>query len=329
VPMFTHQLGHEDAWLDRDRYLLYEAKRPEEVEEVWQATGVHTPGADGEPVSREPERLLASKLPKVADAFASGDDGEHILSLVSEVREAVCDTAFWEEQRAFDEQCREWERAVAAFETVHGRAPVLYDLCCGEGGFSRGARAAGVQCYGFDSKERWGRRYSYDYGVKGSTAVPSGMTFTVRDITDESFWEELAERGCIGNLPRPDVIHSSPPCSHDSRLGGLSAPGKRVIDFNWLISKLKATETAFKEKHGLPLVWQLENVPESEAVVTEEVTSKARLCGTMMGHRVFRHRVFYCNFDADDKYSTSSKSIMRTHPNFDTDCMAQWSMALL
>lgn len=41
----------------------------------------------------------------------------------------------------------------------------------------------------------------------------------------------------------------------------------------------------------------MENVPESEAYVTEVVTGVARLCGTMMGHRVFKHRVVYCNYN--------------------------------
>ena len=30
--------------------------------------------------------------------------------------------------------------------------------------------------------------------------------------------------------------------------------------------------------------------------VTETINGIARVCGSMMGHRVFRHRTFYCNF---------------------------------
>ena len=39
----------------------------------------------------------------------------------------------------------------------------------------------------------------------------------------------------------------------------------------------------------------------------ESVTKVARLCGSQMGHLVFRHRVFYCNFDAVDNLPHSHK----------------------
>lgn len=47
-----------------------------------------------------------------------------------------------------------------------------------------------------------------------------------------------------------------------------------------------------------PLIWHMENVPESEPHVTTALHT-ARLCGSMaVGLRVFRHRVFYCNYPA-------------------------------
>ena len=56
-------------------------------------------------------------------------------------------------------------------------------------------------------------------------------------------------------------------------------------------------ENTFELKHR-PLIWQVENVPESEEHVSADVPHKVRLCGTMMGHRVFRHRTFFCNYPA-------------------------------
>ena len=63
----------------------------------------------------------------------------------------------------------------------------------------------------------------------------------------------------------------------------------RDIDFDWMIRQLKKVELARAEASHPPLLWQLENVPESEPAVTESVVSRGRLCGTMMGNRVFRH----------------------------------------
>ena len=41
-----------------------------------------------------------------------------------------------------------------------GDGPVVYDLYCGEGGFSRGARLMGARCYGFDKVN--GMRHAYE-----------------------------------------------------------------------------------------------------------------------------------------------------------------------
>ena len=43
----------------------------------------------------------------------------------------------------FEQIAEHWDQYVGAFTMTHGRAPVLYDLYCGEGGYSRGARASG------------------------------------------------------------------------------------------------------------------------------------------------------------------------------------------
>eukprot|EP00965_Chrysotila_dentata_P091651 3026021-Pleurochrysis_carterae.AAC.6 len=47
-----------------------------------------------------------------------------------------------------------WERYVTTFRTIYGRPPVVYDLFCGEGTFSRGAVLAGAQVIGFDIQDR-------------------------------------------------------------------------------------------------------------------------------------------------------------------------------
>ena len=53
------------------------------------------------------------------------------------------------------------------------------------------------------------------------------------------------------------------------------------------------------ESANSSVIWEVENVPESERLVKSAV-HRARLCATMMGLRVLRHRTFYCNYIADD-----------------------------
>ena len=310
VPLFTHKLGDDDAWLAQCRYPLYEAKNPAQIESIWQAQGVHSDGTgetadDAATGSSDDILLAASGLPSVAALF-SGENGsllaDKLPAQIAKVRHMVEQGDFFREQREFEWQCRAWEIATETFEAVNGRAPILYDLCCGEGGYSRGARISGVRCYGFDTQAKFRRRYEGDATSTRGEYTSSGMTFLERDVTSEAFWEELVVNGRIGDCPPPDMIHVSPPCRGDSRLGKMSHPrADRDIDFDWMIRQLKRVEGARAETSSLPLLWQLENVPESESAVTEPVVSRGRLCGTMMGNRVFRHRVFYCNYECDDK----------------------------
>ena len=314
VPLFTHRLGDDDAWLEKWKLDLYEAKNPVVVESVWQHQMLANGDIDSEDVTLDapgPElMLLAAHFYDTTKTLRESRTAYQLPHKVSELREAITAQGFWQEQREFDEYCQEWESNVQAFEEIVGRAPVVYDLCCGEGGFSRGARLGGAECYGFDTAKRHRKKYENDYGHKAACALPSGMKFTQTDIISADFWEELRARGRVGSAPAPDFIHASPPCRHATRLRktGARVAGRDMdICLDWVIAQLKLTEHTFQTCHNRPLLWSVENVPESLALVKESVTKVARLCGSQMGHRVFRHRVFYCNFDAVDNLPHSHK----------------------
>ena len=79
-----------------------------------------------------------------------------------------------------------------------------------------------------------------------------------------------------------------------------------------LISRLKSLELYYHTHHEQPLVWQVENVPESENF-TSEPSHRTLLCGTMMGHKVFKHRMIYSNYGLNtdlphDHTGTSSRT---------------------
>ena len=103
------------------------------------------------------------------------------------------------------------------------------------------------------------------------------------------------------------MISISPPCTGYTRL----RKGNRAVEvdsllpmtlIDELITRLRAYETLRKDQ-GQPLVWHLENVPESELYVTEPVTDRFRLCGTMFGHQVFRHRTIYCSYPIQQRFN--------------------------
>jgi DNA (cytosine-5)-methyltransferase 1 len=80
--------------------------------------------------------------------------------------------------------------------------------------------------------------------------------------------------------PRFDVIHASPPCQRWT-VGG------RIHDSQWQHPDLIRPVRDLLRRAGKP--WVIENV------VGAPLLRAVRLCGTMFGLRVFRHRLFESN----------------------------------
>jgi hypothetical protein len=219
---------------------------------------------------------------------------QQLMLQLDSFKQSMQRTKFYEEQAEYEGVQGHWDQYVDAFIQTYGRKPVLYDLYCGEGGFSRGARAAGAKCIGFDVDPHFARGYDTDPvvlpgGHRGR--APSGMQFVERDVDSPDFWEELRAQGCITGYPAPDMIHASPPCQCFSKLNNLSLgqdqrPKDEVQRVDHLIQRLQRVGDRWN------LVWQVENVPESRPHVAQP-THQVTLCGTMMGHHVLRHRTIY------------------------------------
>lgn len=83
-----------------------------------------------------------------------------------------------------------------------------------------------------------------------------------------------------------DLLWASPPCQGYSKtrriMEGKGIPNPRA---NNLIPEVRA-----KLKHASFVFWVIENVPGAPLV------NPFRLCGTMFGLRVIRHRIFESNF---------------------------------
>ena len=235
------------------------------------------------------------------DSLAACQDPDSIMDCLLNLKEAVSKEDFWEEQREFDEYVHEWDVYSDIFQNTHGRKPVLWDLCCGEGWYSRGAQYSGFECYGFDNQSSCEFRYEHEPSSNGE-AKGSGMTFVTADVLRDEFWEQLklGGKGDYAHLPPPDVIHASPDCSPYSRLKHVSGTDyqSKTWTIDYLIRKLRTYERTCAAQQGRHVLWQIENVPDSRKHVSEPVDTQLLLCGTMMGHETFRHRVFYCNYHA-------------------------------
>ena len=166
---------------------------------------------------------------------------------------------------------------------------IVYDLYCGEGGFSRGARSVGCECYGFDINTACATRYETEPSCLDSPSS-SCMTFFEADVSSPEFWDALVRGSLDGiDLPRPDLLHASPPCAMYARF---VSPGLLVTDdmasdavpgllsINGLIERIKDFQQFLLATDGRPLIWQVENVPESRPFVQVPVISTSLLCGT-------------------------------------------------
>ena len=273
-----------------DYFELFETKEENTPGEIWQ-----------EPIPDKKQNANVLALDQLAEGVALSDCPDRSFDRLQCFVDAL-DNRFGADQARFEEHMETLELYSQAYASTFGDGPVVYDLYCGEGGFSRGARSMGARCFGFDSDIQHRHAYENDPTVSHDgrrSYSSSGMTFLHRDVDSSAFWEELRVHGRIGNLPPPDLIHASPPCRAMTSIRNIASnhPPRSKLEYeriDLLIDRLRGLE----EQRTSPLLWQIENVPDSRQYVTRDA-HVVMLCGLMMGHRVFRHRVFYCNYPAE------------------------------
>ena len=207
------------------------------------------------------------------------------------------DAVFKEERQRADRHLSHWAQYVQAFRATYDRAPILYDLYCGGGGFGRGAARAGFTVVGVDVRDR-----SHAYGRKGLARnlsnqflreEISAMHYLKMDIETDEFWSHLEQTGSLPGYPPPDIIHASPPCSPHSALAALpNTTPKPRSSLKWLGKQLLRYQGAAEHLLHKHVPFSIENVEGAHAVAAELKLPISLLCGTMFGLRVFRHRLF-------------------------------------
>ena len=219
----------------------------------------------------------------------------HLLAAFARSVEAGKEPDFDGERERAAEDLDHWDKYVQIFMATHGRPPVIYDLFCGEGCFSRGAARAGCIVIGFDHHPR-----PITYGMLPISRLSNGhfarqlidgMMYEKQNLADESFWHQVTTRGFAQDHPKPDLIHASPPCTAYTSLRNLPRATPPASDL--LIPtfrRLADYQQARLELDGTYVPWSVENVSGAEAVMRQWTPHTTTLCGTMFGHQVFRHR---------------------------------------
>ncbi len=139
--------------------------------------------------------------------------------------------------------------------------PRLLDLFCGAGGAAMGYHRAGFDVVGVDNRPQ--SHYPFEFHQGDALDV-------LESIAVGGFW--------LGEIGMPDAIHASPPCQRWAASSHYRAEHPDLIG---------ATQTWLDAFPDVP--WVIENVPRSP------LRSPVMICGSSLGLRVRRHRLFESN----------------------------------
>ena len=256
------------------RYTLLEAHSDELADVIWES------------LAEEDQAALAA-------------ENGRLNSLLAAFQAAMDDVEpdFAAEREVAEHHQQHWGQYSRIFRAQFGRAPIVYDFFSGEGGYARGAAAAGCTVVSFDIRAR-----PTPYGQRAGERTLSGrfertpvdgMHYVQADLSKDAFWDDMRRLGRVQGHPPPDLMHASPPCAPHSRLRHLPRPGKAQGSLvSYTLSQLQRMQDACRTA-AVPryVPWTLENTTEARSLVPDQQVSAHLLCGTMFGHRVFRHRL--------------------------------------
>ena len=276
------------------KFLLSEAKTQVAIQEIWAGLG------DGEEDMVEPG-LSADMIGSVSQTAAHTSRTQRQLQALlnyAQSRWEAGDSDFARERAEAEKHLAHWAQYVQIFRTTYNRAPVLYDLYCGGGGFGRGAARAGFTVVGFDIRPR-----PPAYGRKGLGRTLAehfiretiqGMHYVEMDLDSEEFWRQLKTCKGVAGFPPPDVIHASPPCSPHSTLRHLPLAEQKesATTLTWLAGQLLEYQRIAEAFAHSYVPFSIENVVGARDVAQSMNLPISMLCGTMFGLKVFRHRLF-------------------------------------
>jgi DNA (cytosine-5)-methyltransferase 1 len=149
---------------------------------------------------------------------------------------------------------------------MNAQNPKLLDLFCGAGGCTKGYQRAGFWVCGVDHKLQ--PRYC------GEEFIQADALEYLSALIDSEEIEDF------------DAIHASPPCQADSN--GRNYGGKKKIEPD-RYPRLIGPTRALLQTLNLP--WVLENVMGA----VDQLSYPIMICGTALGLRVQRHRLFESN----------------------------------
>lgn len=148
----------------------------------------------------------------------------------------------------------------------------ILDLFCGGGGCSEGYRRGGFKVTGVDIEPM------PDYIHGQVNFIQADAMEVLADLVQKSYWTDGTR---TIRLESYDVVHASPPCQGYSATQRMN-PG---IVYPKLIEPVRDALKALRRPYVI------------ENVETAPLYATVTLCGGMFpGLRVYRHRIFECNF---------------------------------
>ena len=169
--------------------------------------------------------------------------------------------------------------------------PLLLDACCCEGGAAEGYRRAGFFVVGVDVTPQ--PRYA------GDAFIHADIMDLLDTWLDDPSWKYQGWA-----LEDFSGAHASPPCQMYSRhLKHMALPQPMLID----ALRVMLNQTG--------LAWVMENVEGSPLAEASDLFGAhgATVCGTGLGLRVYRHRIFESSFPLTGTHCDHSLPAMNPH----------------
>ncbi len=155
---------------------------------------------------------------------------------------------------------------------------VVIDLCCGEGGASKGYSEAGFNVVGVDNDPERIARYPFSAYLGD---WHSGLDYWAQRMP----WDRIA------------FVHASPPCQEDSEATWMARARGVEVNYPRLIDPMRRALQSFRVTTGAH--WVIENVPQAP-LIEPTILCGSMFClgGTWHGKHVGlkRHRGFESTF---------------------------------
>lgn len=199
-------------------------------------------------------------------------DDDYAEMVAADRAEVLTDAAL-RDGYGLSESGQEWERRGFEVVDIDPQQPVLLDLFCGAGGAGVGYALAGFRVIGVDIAPQ--PNYPFEFIQADAVEyLDKRLRWLATSVT---------ERDPLDGGEPFDAVHASPPCQRFVGWQNIAALRGGQNDHPDLIEPVR------QRLERLSVPWVIENIENAPLI------KAIRLCGSMFGLGVRRHRVFESN----------------------------------